>query len=182
MTSEEMCKEPLTDPLTNLGNKRAFEEDPRLPVQVFVDVDSLKWISDNISHQARDELLKTVGWALDSLNDPGYRSYQISGDEFTAQAKSVEIAQDEINQALVCLEGASFEYHLPDGTTITKKGVGISYGIATTVELAEERLRRHKAERHAKRLRAMRGETPPGVARSDAMVPRTLLEWEGVVI
>jgi GGDEF domain-containing protein len=182
MTPEEMRKELLTDPLTRLGNKRAYEEDPRLPVQVFVDVDSLKWINDNISHKAGDELLRTVGWALDSLNDPGYRSYHISGDEFIIQAKDVETAHAAINQALLCLDGVSFEYSLPDGTLITKKGAGISYGIATTVELAEERLRRHKAERHAKGLRAMRGETPPGVARREAVAPRSLLPWEGAVI
>ena len=180
MTPEEMRKELLTDPLTNLGNKRAYEEDPRLPVQVFVDVDSLKWINDNISHEAGDQLLKTVGWALDSLDHPGYRSYHIFGDEFIIQTKSVEMAQAAIKHALLYLDKVTFEYTFPDGTTITKKGAGISYGIATTVELAEEELRKHKAERQAKGLRAARGETPPGVARSEVMVLGSRLECAGV--
>ena len=167
MTIEEMRKELLTDPLTNLGNRRAYEEDPRLPVQVFVDVDSLKWINDNISHEAGDELLKTVGWALDSLDDSGYRSYHIFGDEFIIQAKSVGTAKAAIRHALAYLDEVIFAYTLSDGTTITKKGAGISYGIATTVELAEEELRKHKAERQAKGFRAARGETPPGVARGE---------------
>jgi GGDEF domain-containing protein len=164
MTPGEMRKELLTDPLTNLSNKRAYQEDPRLPVQVFIDVDSLKWINDNISHDAGDELLKTVGWALDSLDCPGYRAYHISGDEFIIQAKSERIAQAAIKQALVRLDRLTFDYPLPDGRTIRKKGAGISYGIGTTVELAEEELRKHKSERKARGLRAARGETPPGVA------------------
>jgi GGDEF domain-containing protein len=180
MTREEMRKELLTDPLTNLSNKRAYQEDPRLPVQVFVDVDSLKWINDNISHEAGDELLKTVGWALDSMDCLGYRSYHISGDEFILQAKSVQIAQAAIKQALVCLNKVSFEYILRDGTTIRKEGAGISYGIATTVELAEEELRKHKVERKAKGLRAARGETPPGVTRGEVSTVWTSVEWARV--
>jgi GGDEF domain-containing protein len=176
MTPEEMRNELLTDFLTGLGNKRAYREDPRLPVQVFVDVDSLKWINDNISHEAGDELLRTVGRALDSLDCPGYRSYHMSGDEFIIQAKSVQIAQAAIKHALAYLDKVTFGYTLPDGTTIRKKGAGISYGIATTVELAEEELRKHKAKREAKGLRAARGNTPPGVAREEVAV-WTLLEW-----
>jgi GGDEF domain-containing protein len=177
MTPEEMRKELLTDPLTGLGNHRAYHQDPRLPVQVFVDADSLKWINDNISHEAGDELLRTVGRALNSLDCPGYRSYHISGDEFIIQAKNVRIAQAVIDNAVVCLDKVTFEYALPDGTTITKKGAGISYGIATTVQLAEAELRKHKAEREAKGLRAVRGETPPGVAREEALAVWTRLEW-----
>jgi GGDEF domain-containing protein len=177
MTPEEMREELLIDPLTGLGNKRAYQEDPRLPVQVFVDVDSLKWINDNICHEAGDELLKTVGWALDSLDCPGYRSYHISGDEFIIQARSVQIAQAAIKHALLCLDKVTFEYTLPDGTAIRKKGAGISYGIATTVERAEEKLRKHKVEREAKGLRAARGETPPGVARGEVSAVWTSLQW-----
>jgi GGDEF domain-containing protein len=177
MTREEMRKELLTDPLTNLSNKRAYQEDPRLAVQVFVDVDSLKWINDNISHEAGDELLKTVGWALGSLDCPGYRPYHISGDEFIIQAKSLPIAQTAIEHALVCLDKATFEYVLPDGRTIKKKGAGISYGIATTVELAEEELRKHKVEREAKGLRAARGETPPGMGRGEVSTVGTSVDW-----
>jgi GGDEF domain-containing protein len=180
MTPEEMRKELLTDPLTNLSNMRAYQEDPRSPVQVFVDVDSLKWINDNISHEAGDELLKAVGWALGSLDCPGYRSYHISGDEFIIQAKSKRIAQAAIKQALVCLDKVNFEYTTPNGTTIRKEGAGISYGIGTTVELAEEELRKHKVEREAKGLRAARGGTPPGVARGQVLPVWRGLEWARV--
>ncbi len=164
MTPQEMRKELLTDPLTNLSNKRAYQEDRRLPVQVFVDVDSLKWINDNISHEAGDELLRTIGWALSYLDCPGYRPYHFCGDEFVIQAETERIARAALKHALECLDKITFEYLLPDGTTIRKKGAGISYGIGPTVELAEEELQKHKVEREAKGLRAARGETPPGVA------------------
>jgi GGDEF domain-containing protein len=143
-------------------------------------VDSLKWINDNVSHEAGDELLRAVGLALDSLDYPGYRSYRISGDEFIIQAKSEELALAAIEHAIEYLDEVTFEYTLPDRTTIRKKGAGISYGIASTVELAEEELRKNKAERQAKGLRAARGEIPPGVDRGGKAVLRTRLEWEGV--
>jgi hypothetical protein len=87
------------------------------------------------------------------------------------------MAQAAIKHAVMFLDKVTFEYTLSDGITITKKGAGISYGIATTVQLAEEELRKHKAERQAKGLRAARGETPPGVARGEMAMLKTGLEW-----
>jgi hypothetical protein len=109
-----------------------------------------------------------------------FRSYHISGDEFILQAKTVQIAQATIKHALVCLNKVTFEYTIPDGTTIRKEGAGISYGIATTVELAEEELRKHKVEREARGLRAARGETPPGVTRGEVSPVWTSVEWARV--
>ena len=71
MTPEEMKKELLTDPLTGLGNRRAYEESPRLPVQAMIDVDSLKAVNDTMGHEAGDELLKAVGNSLGNARLPG---------------------------------------------------------------------------------------------------------------
>jgi len=161
MTPEEMRKELLSDHLTGLGNKRAYEEDERLPVQVFIDADSLKWVNDNISHEAGDVLLRVIGDALKQTT--AYVAYHISGDEFIIQAKSEEEAHKLLDAADEYLAGKEFVYELPDGRIIKKKGVGISYGIAQNITVAEQHLKEHKAERERKGFRAPRGETPPGV-------------------
>ena len=68
MTPEEMKKELLTDPLTGLGNRRAYDESPRFPIKAMIDVDSLKAVNDTMGHGAGDELLKAIGKALRKLH------------------------------------------------------------------------------------------------------------------
>src|SRR5690606_10583815 len=47
MSPEEMRSALLTDDLTGLGNRRAYQEAPKKPVQASIDLDSLKFINDN---------------------------------------------------------------------------------------------------------------------------------------
>ncbi|HYD32969.1 MAG TPA: hypothetical protein VEA39_00235, partial [Methylophilaceae bacterium] len=58
MSADEMRKALLVDDLTGLGNRRAYDESEKLPVQVSVDVDSLKWVNDNMGHESGDVMLK----------------------------------------------------------------------------------------------------------------------------
>jgi len=44
------------DELTGLGNRRAWEEGSRRPVQAMLDVEGLKWVNDNLGWAAGDEL------------------------------------------------------------------------------------------------------------------------------
>ena len=90
MTPEEMKKELLTDPLTGLGNRRAYEESPRLPIQAMIDVDSLKAVNDTMGHEAGDELLKAVGKAS---GRHATRAFHTSGDEFIVEGPTREIGK-----------------------------------------------------------------------------------------
>ena len=80
-----MKKELLTDPLTGLGNRRAYEESPRLPFQAMIDADSLKAVNDIMGHEAGDELLKAIGQAL---GKHATRAFHTSGDEFIVEGST----------------------------------------------------------------------------------------------
>jgi len=167
MSQDEMRKALLEDDLTGLGNRRAYAENDRKPVQVSADADSLKWINDNMSHGAGDQMLEAIGRAFQAK---GADAYHPSGDEFWMQANTQEEADQMMREVSAELENAVIEFELPNGERITKRGIGLSYGTADTIEAAEQRLQANKAERERQGQRAGRGETPPGVARSNAGV------------
>ena len=163
MTQDEMRQALLEDDLTGLGNRRAYEENERKPVQVSVDADSLKWINDNMSHGAGDQMLQAIGRAFKAK---GADAYHPSGDEFWVQANTQQEADQLMQEVAADLENAIIEFELPSGEVITKRGIGLSYGTAETIEAAERGLQAQKAERERTGQRAGRGETPPGVTRS----------------
>jgi hypothetical protein len=73
MTEDEKLRALLTDELTGLGNRRAWEEGERMPVQAMVDVEGLKWANDNIGWALGDALLLTVANAIREQGVKGYR-------------------------------------------------------------------------------------------------------------
>ncbi|MGD9571193.1 MAG: diguanylate cyclase [Thermoleophilia bacterium] len=83
----------LADPLTGLGNRRAFDEalteelarvgrnDGRLGL-VMIDVDHFKRFNDLHGHQAGDEALIAVAHAMSTAARAGDRACRIGGEEF----------------------------------------------------------------------------------------------------
>jgi len=92
------------DPLTGTQNRRAFNErqeniDVRegetakvienpAPAVAVVDVDSLGWVNDNMSHSAGDRLLLAVSDALSEQK--GVEVFRVGGDEFVVTGASQE--------------------------------------------------------------------------------------------
>ncbi len=81
------------DPLTGLGNHRAFQEElvrqvavavrEERPVSlVMIDLDDLKRLNDTDGHAAGDHLLAMVGRLIRATLRPADRSFRIGGDEF----------------------------------------------------------------------------------------------------
>lgn len=164
MQPEEMRQALLTDHMTGLQNRRAYDEAEKLPAQVSIDLDALKWMNDNLGHGAGDELIRRMGNAIaEEIKDAG-AGYHLSGDEFAIQAGSHEEAESIMRRVHDRLSRAELTFELPDGRTVTKKGVDFSHGIGPTLEEADNALRAHKTARETAGQRAPRGEVPQGIA------------------
>lgn len=161
MSPEEMKRELLTDYLTGLGNKRAYEESEKKAHQVSIDADALKWVNDNLGHQTGDKLLKKIG---EALKQEGLEAYHISGDEYYIQSDSDVFLEDAVKKAYSYLKENPINIALPDGTKALFTG-GFSYGRGQNIEEAETRLQLHKTERELSGSRSVRGAEPSGSIR-----------------
>jgi diguanylate cyclase (GGDEF)-like protein len=83
----------LVDPLTGLGNHRAFQEEFARQIEdarrlstplalILIDLDDLKRINDEQGHAGGDALLAATGHLLASGARRGDRAFRIGGDEF----------------------------------------------------------------------------------------------------
>jgi len=83
----------LIDPLTGLGNHRAFQEEFARQVEdarrqgvplalILIDLDDLKRINDEQGHAGGDALLAATGHLLGSGSRRGDRAFRVGGDEF----------------------------------------------------------------------------------------------------
>jgi len=161
MTPDQLRAALLTHELTGIPNRRAYQEAEKLPHQVAIDVDSLKWVNDEMGHESGDMLLKAIGTALARHTD---EAYHISGDEFAAQTHTETEAHELMSRIQEHLKGAQIEVTMPDGRVVELKGFGVSYGVGKNAQEADAALSAHKARREAQGERAARGQAPPGSA------------------
>ena len=109
---EELERLSLTDPLTGLGNRRAFERDlePALSrsrrldeplALLYMDVDRLKRLNDRYGHASGDETLRSLAAVLRSSSRLGTdQAYRVGGDEFvmvlTADSQGADAIADRL--------------------------------------------------------------------------------------
>lgn len=102
-----LVEEALTDPLTGIHNRRAFEQDleretararrhGRPLTLAVIDVDGLKEINDRRGHRAGDETLRAVAGALDSTARREDGTYRIGGDEFALLLVDAQVAHEDV--------------------------------------------------------------------------------------
>ena len=83
----------LLDPITGLGNHRAFQEELHRQIEeagrhghsvalAIIDLDDLKRVNDDYGHAGGDQLLASVGRLLVSAARTPDRAYRLGGDEF----------------------------------------------------------------------------------------------------
>ncbi|MFN4249985.1 HD domain-containing phosphohydrolase [Deinococcus sp.] len=103
-SARRMERMALTDSLTDLRNRRAFEQDlegraaplGNTPFTVLsLDVDGLKRLNDTHGHSAGDDLLSAVAAALTAAFAGHGQAYRIGGDEFAVIGEAVMTAAEQ---------------------------------------------------------------------------------------
>jgi diguanylate cyclase (GGDEF)-like protein len=160
LTLEEAQAELGRNPVTGLPSRRAYDGAEKMPVQASVDVDSLKWVNDNMGgHAAGDQLLQAVADAMAAETD---QAYHFSGDEFAVQGMTEEEVEAIMERVKARLANATIRAELPDGTVVELKGLGVTHSTGTTYEDADSRLTAAKERATQEGRRAGREQQPPG--------------------
>src|SRR5439155_3116657 len=142
---EELQALSLTDPLTGLGNRRAFERDLELALKrsqrtdtplalLYLDVDEMKRVNDLFGHVVGDETLRALGAVLRSSSRIGIDSaYRVGGDEFVmvlgADASGAEAIAERLQR--------NFRERSPRGSRVTS-GVVVWDGESRVQQLIDE--------------------------------------------
>lgn len=165
---QELEQGALTNPLTGLPNKAAFEADESLgwPTVVAIDMDGLKRLNDSIGHENADAVLRALGRELDALASDTVRFYHRSGDEFAARFKSAADAETVMAELQSDLEGLKamlrVEVAGQPAQEYEYRGIGISYGLGADYEQADLAANEQKRERLAAGIREdARADGPP---------------------
>jgi diguanylate cyclase (GGDEF)-like protein len=121
----------LTDALTELPNRRAFEERLKLAYErserfalLYIDLDGFKRLNDTLGHAAGDDALREIGAILRQAVRQADMAARIGGDEFclllaSADAVSTKVVAERVLEGLRSLS-------LPPGAKLAA-----SFGIAT---------------------------------------------------
>lgn len=156
-----LAEEALTDPLTGIHNRRAFDVDLEREVArarrhgrplavAVIDVDGLKEINDRDGHGAGDKTLRALADALGSTARHEDGAYRIGGDEFALILVDAHVDDEQFVVERLRTAGAP------------SCSVGMaSLSIGATVEAgddllhrADERLYSLRNERRGRRLTA----------------------------
>lgn len=134
MRQEEIArKNALTDSLTGLGNRRAYEEDARKLgegqlgsdfVYVSADANGLKELNDTKGHAAGDEYLKGIAYVLNRCLGGYGMVYRTGGDEFVAL---IHMGNDKIPRAKADIAEISAVW---DGVLINELSIAVGFSAA----------------------------------------------------
>jgi diguanylate cyclase (GGDEF)-like protein len=142
LRSDEDAAQQLAraDPLTSMGNRRAFDEALGAEVArarranstvsvALIDIDGFKALNDAFGHLEGDRLLRLTGAAIERAMRAGDRGFRWGGDEFALLLPDTGFGGSEEALARVAA-GVMASCSAPDGLALT-----VSWGIA---ELDEE--------------------------------------------
>jgi two-component system cell cycle response regulator len=146
-------REALTDPLTGLGNRRAFgvalgdrldDDDPEPMILALFDLDGFKSYNDNFGHAAGDALLQRLAQGLESVIGADGGVYRMGGDEFCALLPGGDRGDALLRASVGVLSDHG------DGFTITASLGSVRLPEETTdgeeaLRLADQRMYAHKS-------------------------------------
>lgn len=150
MSLDELVDAYYTDPLTGLGNRTAFtEEVADMDHVASIDADSLKWINDNLGHDAGDAMLMAIG---ESLQQSDVTAYRLGGDEFYIAGNTRESVEGAVTLAEGVLSNQVINSPLGQ-----KVGIEITAGIGQNKAEADSKM---EATKKTKKGKAARGAAP----------------------
>jgi GGDEF domain-containing protein len=136
MTREEIEKELLTDELTQLRNRSAWERAPFKKFVASLDLDKMKKINDVYGQDEGDRYLQH---AAQGFMQSGIPVYRLGGDDFVTKADTKE----EIDAAMAKAQKWFEENPFTVGDNQMK--VGFAYGIEESPEAAFKKMKGEKA-------------------------------------
>nr|WP_277923575.1 EAL domain-containing protein [Sphingomonas sp. TREG-RG-20F-R18-01] len=118
--AEKMRSAALTDPLTGLGNRAAFQNTLQgfvasgrdTPFTLFlIDIDHLKDVNDRLGHAAGDAMLCHIATRLAAVAAKGGAiAVRLGGDEFAIVAAEGEDQSTRIENELMLIQGAMWRH------------------------------------------------------------------------
>lgn len=135
---EEIKRMSVTDPLTNLYNRRKVEEALGKEISrakklnydltmMMIDMDHLKTINDAFGHMAGDQALKTVAEAISSIARKKDISARFGGDEFVVLLPETNLAEgtalaEKINERLLETKDQNLDIQISIGVAQWHEG------------------------------------------------------------
>lgn len=120
---DDIERQSLTDPLTQLYNRRSLDRlmerevllssRHQTPLSVVVmDIDHFKQVNDTLGHAAGDQLLRHVAWALTQTLRRSDLAFRVGGDEFVlllpqTSLKNAIAVVDKVRRRVAEAAGAS---------------------------------------------------------------------------
>jgi diguanylate cyclase (GGDEF)-like protein len=157
LVAEQQATELLarTDPLTLLGNRRAFDaavadavSTPGFTAVVAIDLDHLKELNDSLGHGAGDAGLRLTAEALQAAVRPGDVVCRTGGDEFAVLLPDTDLVQaGEVAARIEAAIGASTVEGFGNLSASTGVATGSNSLLADTVRRADDKLYEAKDQR-----------------------------------
>ena len=191
LLEEKLAAEALTDGLTSLANRRAFDEALKLETRrtsrqsmalslVLIDVDRFKLYNDTLGHPAGDECLRAVARVLGGVvGRPGDLVARYGGEEFVFLLPATDAAAAMLvaEKARLAVQALALPHADSEPLGVVTISAGVATGLSTPiageidptwlVETADGALYRAKAEGRNRCFAAPRRaflETPRQVA------------------
>jgi diguanylate cyclase (GGDEF)-like protein len=144
---EAALADALRDPLTSLGNHRAFHEELDRQVEaslrygvplslMLVDLDEFKTVNDTKGHAGGDRILRGFGQLLTAALRRADRAYRIGGDEFAILLPHTDLEGARIVARRILAQALQPALRLED-----LEPVSFSAGLSSVPELADSRAR-----------------------------------------
>jgi diguanylate cyclase (GGDEF)-like protein len=137
----------LRDPLTTLGNHRAFHEELDRQVEaslrygvplslMLIDLDEFKSVNDTKGHAGGDRILRGFGQLLSAAVRRADRAYRIGGDEFAVLLPHTDLEGARVVARRILAQALQPALRLED-----LEPVSFSAGLSSVPEMAESRAR-----------------------------------------